>query len=138
MLYTGPPLTPDILGILLSFRTSPHVVICVNTKALLQVGVKPEHRDLLRMVVSHDVEQTDARAFRILRFTRIVMGLTSSPFDLNAVLRHHYDNCLMDTNRPPEVSSTLLEQLKANTFVDNVMATFSDAAQLPETVKALQ
>ncbi len=138
LLYTGPPLTPDLLGILLRFRTSPHVVICDITKAFLQVGVKPEHRDLLRILVPHDVEQTDARAFRILRFTRIVMGLTSSPFDLNAVLRHHYDNCLMDTNRPPEVSSTLLQQLKANTFVDNVMATFSDASQLPETVKALQ
>ncbi len=99
--------------------------------------MKPEHRDL-RILVQHEVEQTDARAFRILRFTGIVMGLTSSPFDLNAVLRHRYDNCLTDTNRSPEVSSMLLEQLKANTFVHSVMATFSDASQLPETVKALQ
>ncbi len=66
------------------------------------------------------------------------MGLTSSPFDLNAVLHHHYDNCLVDTNRPPEVSMTLLEQRKANTFVNNVMETFSEPSQLPETVKALQ
>ncbi len=138
LLYTGSPLTPDLLGILRSFRTSPHFVICDITKAFLQVGVKPEHRDLLRILVPHDVEQTDARTFRILRFTRIVMGLTSSPFDLNAVFSHHYDNCLMDTNRPLKGSNTLLEQLKANTFVDNVMVTFSDASQLPETVKALE
>ncbi len=113
-------------------------MICDITKAFLQVGVKPEHHGLLRILVPHDMQQTDARAFRILRITRIVMGLASSPFDLNALLRHHYHNCLMDTNRPPEVSSTLLEQLKENTFVDNVMATFSDASQFPETVKALQ
>ncbi len=37
-----------------------------------------------------------------------------------------------------EVFSTFLEQLKANTFVDNVMETFSDASQLPETIKTLQ
>ncbi len=49
-------------------------------------------------MVPHDMEKTDARAFRILRFTRIVMGLTSRPFDLNAVLRHHYDNCLTIPN----------------------------------------
>ncbi len=54
-------------------------------------------------------------------------------------LRNHYDNCLTDPNRPPEVPSTLLEQLKENTFVENVaMMLFPDASQVPETVKALQ
>ncbi len=99
-------------------------MICDITKAFLQVGVKPEHRNLLQILVPHDMEQTDARAFHILRFTRIVMGLTSSPIDLNAVLCRHYANFLMDMNRPP-VSSTLLGQLKVKAFVDNVMVTFS-------------
>ena len=122
LLYTGPPPTPELLGMLLCFWTSPHVAISDITKAFLQVEVNPEHRALLRILVPHDREQTDARAFCILHFTRIVMGLTSSPYDLNAVLRHHYNNCLTDTNRLSEVSSMLLGQRKVNTFIDSIMA----------------
>ncbi len=39
LLYTGPPLTPDLIGILLRFRTNLHVVICDITKAFLQLGM---------------------------------------------------------------------------------------------------
>ena len=57
-------------------------------KAFLMIAITEEDRDTLRFFWYKDVfaEHTDIIQ---LRFARVVFGVTSSPFLLNATIRHH-------------------------------------------------
>ena len=56
--------------------------------AFLNIAISPEHRDYLRFLWINDPSSEDPH-IQVLRFTRVVFGLTSSPFILNATLKHH-------------------------------------------------
>ena len=87
-LYTGPSLTPDILDILIRFRLHPIAVIADVEKAFLMVSVEENDRDSLRFLWVDDVELVERKVI-VYRFTRVVFGVTSSPFLLNATLLKH-------------------------------------------------
>ena len=57
-------------------------------KAFLNIEIPPEQRDFLRFLWVNDVSSENPELIK-LRFTRLVFGLTSSPFVLNATLRKH-------------------------------------------------
>ena len=105
LLEAGPSLLPDLTAIFIRFRSWP-VALCADArKAFYQVAVHKEDRDALRFLWS-DADGNE----RHMRFCRLVMGLTSSPFLLNAVVKFHLDQ---------QERSPVVEDLGRNLFVDD-------------------
>ncbi len=57
--------------------------------------------------------------FRVLRFTRVMFGVSSSPFLLNATIDHHLKSFSF---AKPELVKTLVQSI----YVDNVIAGATD------------
>ena len=53
-------------------------------KAFLQIRIRESERDVLRF---HWVNSLESKNIEILRFTRLVFGLTQSPFILEGTLK---------------------------------------------------
>ena len=87
-LHVGPPMTPMIFDVLLRFRANHVALVGDIEKAFLKIEIHPEDRDSLRFLWVNDVNSPEPEV-TILRFKRVVFGYNSSPFLLNAVLRHH-------------------------------------------------
>ena len=87
-LYPGPNLISKIFDILLRFRLNPIAIISDIKQAFNQVEIHPEHQDFLRFLWYENPLDSSSPLVPY-RFLRLVMGLTSSPFILNATIRHH-------------------------------------------------
>ena len=59
-------------------------------KAFLMVHMTESDRDVLRFLWVDDVEKPNPEII-VLRFTRVVFGVSSSPFLLNATIKHHVE-----------------------------------------------
>ena len=94
-LYAGPSLTPLIFDILLRFRVHPIAMTADIEKVFLNIAIAEEHRDFLRFLWLNDPYSSNPSIIP-LRFTRVVFGVTSSPFILNATLRHHVNQYLLN------------------------------------------
>ena len=103
-LETGPPLNPDLVATLLRFRRWPIALTADITKAFLQIYVRKEDRDVHRFLWK------PKDRVRTMRFTRVPFGNKSSPFLLNATIKHHLNFC-------PQ--SEVVEELKENLYVDD-------------------
>ncbi len=82
-----------------------------------------EHdRDVLRFLWVDDLAK-DPPDLRILRFTRVVFGVSSSPFLLNATIKYHLEQYL-------DSHPDLIRRLLQSTYVDDVItgATSEDEA----------
>ena len=89
-MYTGPPLTENIFDVLLRFRANQVALTGDIEKAFLMVGMTEEDRDALRFLWVDDIEKSSPEIV-VLRFTRVVFGVSSSPFVLNATIKHHIE-----------------------------------------------
>ena len=81
----GPNLIADLAGILLRFRLHRVAVSADIEKAFLQISLHPEERDVTRFLWREDpgAEPT------VFRMTRVVFGVSASPFLLQATIRRH-------------------------------------------------
>ena len=81
-------------------------------KAFLMIAITEEDRDTLRFFWYKDVfaEHTDIIQ---LRFARVVFGVTSSPFLLNATIRHHL-------NKYKDNQPDLVEKLFKAAYVNDI------------------
>ena len=61
-------------------------------KAFLMVSVQKEDQDVLWFLWLKDLK-SDVLEVTVLRFTRVVFGVSSSPFLLNATIKHHVEKC---------------------------------------------
>ena len=86
-LYVGPAFGQSIMDILLRFRLQKVALVADIEKAFLMISVD-EDRDVLRFLWIEDIESETPRT-TVLRFARVVFGVASSPFLLNATIRHH-------------------------------------------------
>ena len=120
-LLKGPKFDQKIFDILLRFRTYKVAVTADIEKAFLMVSIADEDRDVLRFLWVNNVDN-DSPQLRILRFRRVVFGVSSSPFLLNATLQHHLD---LYAASHPEVVERLLESL----YVDDVVSGAQDEDQ---------
>ena len=77
-----------ILSILLRFRSYPVALTADIEKAFLMVSISEEDRDPLRFLWVDDATKSEPEV-QIFRFTRVVFGVSSSPFLLNATIDHH-------------------------------------------------
>ena len=87
-LYAGPPLQNNLWEILVRARSFPVAITADVEKAFLQTYVKECERDALRFHWRASPE-TDVE---VLRFTRVLFGLVSSPLVLGGVLEAHLDH----------------------------------------------
>ena len=118
-LQVGPPMNHMILDIILRFRTFPVALSGDLEKAFLMVSVAKEDRDVLRFLWTDDVN-TDEPTLKVYRFARVMFGVASSPFLLNATLRQHLDKY---EGTDPEFVTEMLQGL----YVDDINTGAADA-----------
>ena len=82
-------------------------------KAFLMISVAENDRDALRFLWEDDVAK-DQPDIRVLRFTRVIFGVLSSPFLLNATIKFHLEQYL-------ESHPNLIEHLLYSTYVDDII-----------------
>ena len=113
-LHVGPSLTPMLFDILLRFRTNKVALVGDIEKAFLNIEVCDNDRDCLRFLWVDDVNAPEPQIL-VFRFKRVVFGVNSSPFLLNAVLRHHIQ---MYSETDPEFVKKVTESF----YVDDLVS----------------
>ena len=121
-LYAGPPLSPFIFDILVRFRLHKVAVAADIEKAFLNISITPEHRDYLRFLWVNDPFEENP-SIRLMRFTRVVFEVTSSPFILNATIRHHLNQYAM-------IQPDIVKELLRSLYVDDIMRLDQDLCML--------
>ena len=111
-LYTGPSFGQSIFNILLRFRLHRVALAGDIEKAFLMVSVECKDRDCLRFLWVRDVKDETPEVI-ILRFTRVVFSVSSSPFLLNATVNHH-----METYQ--HMDPTFVDKFLSSIYVDDV------------------
>ena len=113
-LHIGPSLNPYLFDILLRFRVHEVALTADIEKAFLNIEIDPEHRDFLRFLWIDDLDKESPEVI-LMRFARVVFGVNSSPFILNATIRHHLNTCL-------PVDSALARELLKSLYVDDYVS----------------
>ncbi|KAF8774066.1 hypothetical protein HNY73_016660 [Argiope bruennichi] len=108
-LYKGINLLEVIPDILDRFRLYPIGLSADIEKAFLMLSVHPKDRDYLRFFYPSKEGEL------VYRHCRIVFGLNSSPFLLNASIKHLLDNA-------PLEYYDVVEKLKCSFYVDNCLS----------------
>ncbi|XP_011407795.1 PREDICTED: uncharacterized protein LOC105311847 [Amphimedon queenslandica] len=112
-LHVGPRFNQMILGILLRFRFHRHAFTADIEKAFLMVSVARKDRDVLRFLWIRNPDE-EPPVTQVLRYARVVFGVNSSPFLLNATIRHHVEHY---RDSDPLVVKSLLESI----YVDDII-----------------
>ena len=112
-LHVGPKHNQRIFDILLRFRTKKVALVADVEKAFLMIAVEREDRDVLRFLWVTDINK-DPPDIIAMRFTRVVFGVASSPFLLNATVQYHVKSY---EHTHPELVSQLLRSI----YVDDVV-----------------
>ena len=97
--YSGPPITPLVLDVLLRFRAYP-VALTAS-----KISIDPGHCDYLRLLWIDDIAAEEPRAV-VFRFTRVVFGVSPSPFLLNGTIHYHLSNRAVDDELARKEAST--------------------------------
>ena len=113
-LHIGPSLNPYLFDILLRFRVHEVVLTADIENVFLNIEIDPEHRDFLRFLWIDDLDKENPEVM-VMRFARVVFGVSSSPFILNATIRHHLNTCL-------PVDSALARELLKSLYVDDYVS----------------
>ncbi|XP_063387705.1 uncharacterized protein LOC134673635 [Cydia fagiglandana] len=111
-LYAGPMMLEDLTGLLIQFRCHNVGLTADVEKAFLQIGLNNNDRDVTRFLWLKDTEKpvTEDNLIRY-RFTRVPFGIISSPFLLNATIKHHLQTS----------EGNYTKQLANNIYVDNLL-----------------
>ena len=115
-LHTGPKFDQKILDILLRFRSHRIALTADIEKAFLMISVAERDRDVLRFLWVDDISKMNPDVIS-LRFARVVFGVSSSPFLLNATIKH-----VEKFSSHPELVKELLRSI----YVDDVIFGVSD------------
>ena len=118
-LYTGPNFGQSILDILLRFRLHEVALVGDVEKAFLMVSVADRDRDVLRFLWIKDAKATQPE-IAIMRFTRVVFGVSASPFLLNATIDHHI-------KKYSSMDQPFVNKFRRSVYVDDLTAGSHDA-----------
>ena len=94
------------------FRFHKVALVADIKKAFLMVSISPSDRDALRFIWLDYIHKDNPREV-VYRFCRVVFGVTSSPFLLNATIKQHLQKY---ANGIPELVKVLLKSL----YVDDM------------------
>ena len=125
-LHTGPKFNQKILEILLY----PVAWLADIEKAFLMVSMSPEDRDVLRFLWVDDPSSNDPNIV-IYRFTRVVFGVSSSPYLLNSTIQHHL---MQYSSSHPDIVAKLLESF----YVDDLVRVAARGEQSTTLQRPLQ
>ena len=105
-LYVGPSLVPLLAQIILRLRMNKYICMGDISKAFLRILLNESDRDMTRFLWRHKYNDTSS-SFDTFRFKRVLFGSSSSPFLLQATVRHHLErfDCV---------------ELGRNLYVDNI------------------
>ena len=117
-LYTGPKFSQKVLDILLRFRLNKVALIGDVEQAFLMISVADCDRDVLRFLWVKDVESSESEII-VMRFTRVVFGVSASPFLLNATLDHHM-------TKFESVDLQLVNKFQRSVYVDDLVSGAED------------
>ena len=120
VLYSGPCMLPLLHDILIRFRIGKIGIVVDVQQAFLQIEIDENHRDFLRFIWFDNVLSNNP-SYVLLRFARVVFGLTCSPFLLNGTLKVHLEKFI-----PIESYSKFIQQLLLNLYVDDLSNSFND------------
>ncbi|XP_075732633.1 uncharacterized protein LOC142775174 [Rhipicephalus microplus] len=99
--YSGPSLNdmldkdtvlgPELLQLLLQFRSTEFVLTADIRNAFVQICIKPEDRGALRFLWIDHLPSSDHPVSTIVewRMSRVPFGVSSSPCMVSATLQHH-------------------------------------------------
>ena len=107
-----PTFGQTILDILIRFRVHNVALVADINKAFLMISIDEKDRDTLRFLWVDDKDSELPRK-QVLRFARVVFGVSSSPFLLNATIKHH-----MDKYR--HTDQVFVDKFLPSIYVDNV------------------
>ena len=113
-LYTGPKFDQRIMDILQRFHMHKIALTADIEKAFLMISMSEKDRDVLRFLWVDDILK-DQPSVRVFRFTRVVFGVSSSPFLLNATVSHHL-------NKYSPSHPQLVKNLSQSTYVDDIVS----------------
>ncbi|XP_063601659.1 uncharacterized protein LOC134777731 [Penaeus indicus] len=122
-LESGPSLNPDLVKVLIRFRRWKVALTADITKAFLQICVQEKDRDVHRFLWKCK------DSIRIMRFVRVPFGNTSSPFLLNATIKHHLQSF---------PNTEVIEELKENLYVDDWLSGADSAEEASVKFKEAQ
>ena len=126
-LHAGPKVGQKILDILLRFRVHRVTVTADIEKAFLMISMAEKDRDVLRFLWLQDVSAEQPEVIE-LRFTRVMFGVLSSPFLLNATIRHHLE-------KYNQTHPDLVKKLSNFTYVDNIITGAANEDQAHQVFK---
>ena len=116
-LYTGPKFNQNVCNILLRYRSYQVALTADIEKAFLMISIDKGDRDALRFLWFDDIQRKDPQVVTY-RFARVVFGVSSSPFLLNATIRHHLEKF----STYPSLVSSIIQSL----YVDDLVCGASD------------
>ena len=102
MIACGTQIQPKINELLFRFRSYSVALVADIKKAFLMISVDPNDHDVLRFLWVEDSFDNDVKLVT-MRFTRVVFGVSSSPFLLNATIKHHLE--VYQSSKPKIVES---------------------------------
>uniref|UniRef100_A0A1I7TP05 Integrase catalytic domain-containing protein n=1 Tax=Caenorhabditis tropicalis TaxID=1561998 RepID=A0A1I7TP05_9PELO len=121
----GPCILPDIVDVLIRFRSGRTVLISDVEKAFLQIFLHEDDRDITRVIWLKDIHgPVTPKNMRAYRFTRVLFGLNVSPFILAATIIHHLKKYGDDP---------IVKEMPTNLYVDNLIITTDE--KMEEVIK---
>ncbi len=126
-LHTGPKFDHKIMDILLGFRVHRVAVTADIEKAFLMVSVTKGDRDALRFLWVDDPAKDQLEPV-VLRFARLVFGVSASPLLLSAIIRHHLE-------KYPSAHPDLMQKLLQSMYVDDIVTGAEDEVQAHKLYK---
>lgn len=131
-LETGPNMIELIPAILLRFRMNKIGVSADIKKAFLQISVDQEDRDFLKFLWWNNDKQ-----ILTYRHTRVVFGVSSSPFLLGAVIDHHLNKTLrgLDAKLDVSYSKETINKLMCSFYVDNCLTSLNNEQETERFIR---
>ena len=115
-LHVGPALHRKIFDILVRFRTYPIALVADIEKAFLMIKVAKQDQDVLRFLWFNDVH-AKCPEVQIFKFTRVVFGVSPSPYLLNATIVEHL-------KKFEKVYTSTMHKIKNSIYVDDVLVVY--------------
>ena len=126
-LYTGASFKQRIADILVRFCLFPVGLVADIEKAFLMVSIADDDKDVYRFLWLDDIE-AELPKIKVLRFSRVVFGVSSSPFLLNATIKHHMDHYRT-------VDQQFVDKFERSIYVDDLTFSAKDEEDMFQLYK---
>ena len=110
-LFTGPPMQPKIMDILMKARMSTLFITADIAKAFHNIVLRPEEWPYQVLMWYSDLEK---RQLQYYYFTKVIFGSKSSPYLLNCTIQKH-----LERYKNPK-DAEVVKALKTQVYVDDV------------------